>query len=77
VFRSREIHESLPGSAARSGSDARPSAGVLFGSAWGLRVNAKDAENGDGKTEFGRSAERVGIGLINALTPLIMRTELA
>lgn len=34
-----------------------------------FRVNAKDAESGDGKTEFGRVAERLGIGLINALTP--------
>jgi hypothetical protein len=34
-----------------------------------FRVNAKDAEGGDGKTEFGRVAERLEIGLINALTP--------
>jgi transposase len=34
-----------------------------------FRVNAKDAEGGDGKTEFGRVAERLKIGLINALTP--------
>lgn len=34
-----------------------------------FRVNAKDAQSGDGKTEFGRVAERLGIGLINALTP--------
>jgi transposase len=34
-----------------------------------FRVNAKDAESGDGKTEFGRVVERLGIGLINALTP--------
>jgi transposase len=34
-----------------------------------FRVNAKDAESGDGKTEFGRVAERLDIGLINALTP--------
>ncbi len=34
-----------------------------------FRVNAKDAESGDGKTEFGRVAERLEIGLINALTP--------
>jgi transposase len=34
-----------------------------------FRVNAKDAESGDGKTEFGRVVERLGIALINALTP--------
>jgi transposase len=34
-----------------------------------FRVNAKDATNGDGKTEFGRVVERLDIGLINALTP--------
>lgn len=34
-----------------------------------FRVNAKDAESGDGKTEFGRVAERLKIELINALTP--------
>ena len=34
-----------------------------------FRVNAKDAASGDGKTEFGRVAERLEIGLINALTP--------
>jgi transposase len=34
-----------------------------------FRINAKDAESGDGKTEFGRVVERLGIGLINALTP--------
>jgi hypothetical protein len=34
-----------------------------------FRVNAKDAESGDGKTEFGRVMERLDIGLINALTP--------
>jgi len=34
-----------------------------------FRVNAKDAQSGDGKTEFGRVAERLGIELINALTP--------
>ena len=34
-----------------------------------FRVNAKDAESGDGKTEFGRVADRLEIGLINALTP--------
>jgi hypothetical protein len=32
-------------------------------------VNAKDAESGDGKTEFGRVVERLEIGLIHALTP--------
>ncbi len=34
-----------------------------------FRVNAKDAQSGDGKTEFGRVPERLEIGLINALTP--------
>jgi transposase len=34
-----------------------------------FRVNAKDAQSGDGKTEFGRVVERLDIGLINALTP--------
>ena len=34
-----------------------------------FRVNAKDAQSGDGKTEFGRVLERLDIGLINALTP--------
>ena len=34
-----------------------------------FRVNAKDAMSGDGKTEFGRVVERLGITLINALTP--------
>ena len=34
-----------------------------------FRVNAKDAQSGDGKTEFGRAVERLEIGLINALTP--------
>jgi transposase len=34
-----------------------------------FRINAKDAESGDGKTEFGRVVERLEIGLINALTP--------
>jgi transposase len=34
-----------------------------------FRVNAKDAESGDGKTEFGRVVERLDITLINALTP--------
>jgi transposase len=34
-----------------------------------FRVNAKDAQSGDGKTEFGRVVERLEIGLINALTP--------
>ena len=34
-----------------------------------FRVNAKDAKSGDGKTEFGRVAERLGITPIHALTP--------
>ena len=34
-----------------------------------FRVNAKDAASGDGLTEFGRAAARLGIELINALTP--------
>ena len=34
-----------------------------------FRINAKEAESGDGKTEFGRVVERLEIGLINALTP--------
>lgn len=34
-----------------------------------FRVNAKEAEGGDGKTEFGRVVARLDIGLINALTP--------
>jgi transposase len=34
-----------------------------------FRVNAKDAQSGDGKTEFGRVVERLDISLINALTP--------
>ena len=34
-----------------------------------FRVNAKDAESGDGKTEFGRVVERLDIALIHALTP--------
>lgn len=34
-----------------------------------FRVNAKDAASGDGKTEFGRVAERLGIELIHAQTP--------
>jgi transposase len=34
-----------------------------------FRVNAKDAQSGDGKTEFGRVVDRLGISLINALTP--------
>ena len=34
-----------------------------------FRVNAKEAATGDGKTEFGRVAERLGIELINASTP--------
>ena len=33
-----------------------------------FRVNAKDAASGDGKTEFGRVAERLGIELIHART---------
>jgi hypothetical protein len=34
-----------------------------------FRVNAKDAQSGDGKTEFGRVAARLGIEAIHALTP--------
>ena len=34
-----------------------------------FRVNAKDAQSGDGKTEFGRVAERPGIEPIHARTP--------
>jgi transposase len=34
-----------------------------------FRVNAKDAQSGDGKTEFGRVAERLGIEAIHASTP--------
>jgi transposase len=34
-----------------------------------FRVNAKDAQSGDGKTDFGRIVEGLEIGLINALTP--------
>jgi hypothetical protein len=34
-----------------------------------FRVNAKDAQSGDGKAEFGRAVERLEIRLINALTP--------
>ena len=34
-----------------------------------FRINAKDADRGDGKTEFGRVVERLGIELINASTP--------
>jgi transposase len=34
-----------------------------------FRVNAKEAASGDGKTEFGRVAERLRIELIHALTP--------
>jgi transposase len=34
-----------------------------------FRVNAKDAMSGDGKTEFGRVAERLDIEPIHALTP--------
>ena len=35
------------------------------------RVNAKDAQSGDGKTEFGRVVERLDIGLIHELTPQV------
>jgi transposase len=34
-----------------------------------FRVNAKEATTGDGKTEFGRVAERLGITVIHARTP--------
>ncbi len=34
-----------------------------------FRVNAKEAESGDGKTEFERVVERLGIALIHARTP--------
>jgi transposase len=34
-----------------------------------FRVNAKDAQSGDGKTEFGRVASRLDIEAIHALTP--------
>lgn len=34
-----------------------------------FRINAKDAESGDGKTEFGRVVERSGIASIQASTP--------
>jgi transposase len=34
-----------------------------------FRVNAKDAQSGDGKTEFGRVAKRLDIEAIHALTP--------
>jgi Helix-turn-helix domain len=34
-----------------------------------FRVNAKDAQSGDGKTEFGRVAARLDIEAIHALTP--------
>jgi hypothetical protein len=34
-----------------------------------FRINAKDATSGDGKTEFGRVAERLDIEPIQALTP--------
>jgi transposase len=34
-----------------------------------FRVNAKDAMSGDGKTEFGRVADRLGIAVIHARTP--------
>jgi transposase len=33
-----------------------------------FRVNAKDAQSGDGETDFGRVVERLDIALINALT---------
>ena len=34
-----------------------------------FRLNAKDAQSGDGKTEFGRVAARLDIASIHALTP--------
>ena len=34
-----------------------------------FRIDAKDVESGDGKTEFGRVADRLDIELINANTP--------
>jgi len=34
-----------------------------------FRINAKDATNGDGKTEFGRVTDRLGVETIQALTP--------
>ena len=34
-----------------------------------FRVNAKDAQSGDGKTEFGRASNRLGIEPIHALRP--------
>lgn len=34
-----------------------------------FRINAKDLEGGDGKTEFGLVAEWLEISLVNALTP--------
>jgi hypothetical protein len=34
-----------------------------------FRVNAKEAQSGDGKTEFGRVADRLGVAPIHALTP--------
>ena len=34
-----------------------------------FRINAKDAQSGDGKTEFGRVMDRLGIEPIHALTP--------
>ena len=34
-----------------------------------FRVNAKDAKSGDGKTEFGRVADRLAIEPIHAMTP--------
>ena len=53
----------------RSGSDARRPLAFYSDRHGIFRVNAKDAESGDGKTEFGRVVERLEIGLINALTP--------
>lgn len=38
-----------------------------------FRVNAKDAESGGGKTEFGRVVERLGIASIHASTPRRLR----
>jgi hypothetical protein len=51
---------------ARSRARARLPAGVLLRPAQHFRVNAKDAQSGNGK---GRVVERLEIGLINALTP--------
>ena len=43
-----------------------------------FRVNAEDARGGDGKTEFGRTVERLEIARINALMPQAKgRVELA